>query len=394
MLSYAQNGEDVVLQRVFAGQASGFYVDVGACHAAVDSVTLHFYERGWRGVNIEPDRELHAALAAARPRDVNLCVAVGRGRARVPYYPTGTRGHGTLGQELASARSKGRSSERVPQLPLSDVIDCYGPDDTDVDFLKIDVEGWEAEVIASGDWERHRPRVLLIEAVDLAGQATHGAWEPTLLTSGYHFALFDGVNRFYCRAEEADQLLPRLSAPANALDNWIRASEAQAREAAGRLAGTETALARAEARCAALQAELEQTRAAEVEARRSVAAEGLQALELERQKTAAAEARCEALGADLEEARAQEVIARQAAEVAEVEAERARAKAAAALRREEIAESRMAELQAGIRPNPEAERAAQLAEEWLTAMRASTSWRLTAPIRWLGEATRGVRRGR
>jgi hypothetical protein len=49
---------------------------------------------------------------------------------------------------------------------LSDVIDCHGPDEGEIDFLKIDVEGWEAGVFVSGDWTRHRPRVLVIEAVD------------------------------------------------------------------------------------------------------------------------------------------------------------------------------------------------------------------------------------
>jgi uncharacterized membrane protein len=66
ILSYAQNGEDVVLSRAFADQEFGFYVDVGACHPVEDSVTLHFYERGWQGVNVEPDRELHALFLEAR----------------------------------------------------------------------------------------------------------------------------------------------------------------------------------------------------------------------------------------------------------------------------------------------------------------------------------------
>ena len=166
ILSYAQNAEDVVLSRAFADQEFGFYVDIGACHPVEDSVTLHFYERGWHGVNVEPDRELHALFLEARPRDTNLCAAVGRPRGRVAFHPTGTRGHGTLDATLASARCAGRPAERVPAMLLSDVIDCHGPDEGEIDFLKIDVEGWEAGVIASGDWTRHRPRVLVIEAVD------------------------------------------------------------------------------------------------------------------------------------------------------------------------------------------------------------------------------------
>src|SRR3954447_19461381 len=50
MFSYAQNAEDVVLRRTFSGVEDGFYVDVGASSPVEDSVTLHFYERGWNGV--------------------------------------------------------------------------------------------------------------------------------------------------------------------------------------------------------------------------------------------------------------------------------------------------------------------------------------------------------
>ncbi len=96
MISHAQNGEDVVLRRAFADREGGFYIDIGACHPVEDSVTLHFYERGWRGVNVEPDRALFDRLTAARPRDVNLCVAIGQERGRADFHPTRTRGHGTL----------------------------------------------------------------------------------------------------------------------------------------------------------------------------------------------------------------------------------------------------------------------------------------------------------
>jgi hypothetical protein len=73
-LCYSQNFEDVILQRVFAEVENGIYVDVGACHPSVDSVTKLFYDRGWTGVNIEPSKRFHALLNLQRTRDKNLNV--------------------------------------------------------------------------------------------------------------------------------------------------------------------------------------------------------------------------------------------------------------------------------------------------------------------------------
>src|SRR5947208_10141555 len=96
MLSYAQNAEDVVLERVFADLEEGFYVDVGASAPVDDSVTFHFYDRGWRGVNVEPDPQDYEQLAALRPRDANLRAAVGSGVEPLAFYPSPVRGHGTV----------------------------------------------------------------------------------------------------------------------------------------------------------------------------------------------------------------------------------------------------------------------------------------------------------
>jgi hypothetical protein len=79
-----------------------------------------------------------------------------------------------------------------------------------IDFLKIDVEGAEADVLAGNDWREVRPRVVVIEAVAPGSMAeAHAAWEPILLANGYGFVFFDGLNRFYL-AEEARHLAPRI----------------------------------------------------------------------------------------------------------------------------------------------------------------------------------------
>lgn len=241
MLSYAQNAEDVVLRRVFVDVEQGFYVDVGASSPVDDSVTFYFYERGWHGVNVDPDPDAYEELVAARARDVNVHAAVGPGTEHLAFYPNEIRGHGTIDAQLASSRRGGPSLE-VPQISLARIFQEYAPSDG-VDLLKIDVEGWEAQVLASADWDRTRPRVVVVEAVNAQGSATHQAWEPRLLEAGYGFGLFDGINRFYYRKEDEERLLPRLAAPANVLDNWLPAREVADREALeARLEGLETRL--------------------------------------------------------------------------------------------------------------------------------------------------------
>src|SRR5258708_9376318 len=86
MLSYAQNFEDVMLARALASVKHGFYVDVGAWDPILDSVTAHFSEKGWRGINIEPAPKYADALRVARPQDVNLEVAVGSTPGKTELY--------------------------------------------------------------------------------------------------------------------------------------------------------------------------------------------------------------------------------------------------------------------------------------------------------------------
>src|SRR4051794_37044121 len=98
MISYAQNYEDVVLARVLADVSRGFYVDVGANHPEQDSITRHFSDHGWRGINIEPGR-FYTDLAAARPRDVNLHVAVSMVAGPVTFYEGASPGLASLEPE-------------------------------------------------------------------------------------------------------------------------------------------------------------------------------------------------------------------------------------------------------------------------------------------------------
>jgi FkbM family methyltransferase len=215
MVSYAQNFEDVLLQRVFADTSSGFYIDVGAADPVVDSVTKHFYERGWQGINIEPLTHSYRALCADRPRDRNLNVGLSNVEKTLTFYETPSQPQwSTLSKVLSEnfRRAGVPVVERsIPVTTLARV--CVQYVDRPIDFLKIDVEGCERDVLEGADWKRWRPRVLVIETNN------YRDWEPLLLGADYLFALYEGINRFYVRAEDR-HLLPILSTPANCMDQF------------------------------------------------------------------------------------------------------------------------------------------------------------------------------
>lgn len=222
MVSYAANAEDVVLHRALCSAGVGRYVDVGASSPHFGSVTRHFYDVGWSGIDVEPLAEEAAELRRARPRDVVVEAALGSVSGEVTMYVVGDeRGLSSTDVDVGAGYTRaGRPvRERVVALrTLADVLEEHC--DGEISFLKIDVEGAESEVLAGNDWSRWRPRVVLVEATNpWSHQQTHGRWEPQLLAAGYLFASFDGINRYYARSEEPD-LVPLLS-PASVLDNFV-----------------------------------------------------------------------------------------------------------------------------------------------------------------------------
>ena len=107
----------------------------------------------------------------------------------------------------------------VPVWTLAQVVAEHVPGP--VDFLKVDVEGFEREVLAGADWSSFRPRVVVMEAtVPKSDEPAHEAWEPMLFEVGYRFAMFDGLNRFYAHADEP-ALLQALTTPANVFDDFV-----------------------------------------------------------------------------------------------------------------------------------------------------------------------------
>jgi FkbM family methyltransferase len=217
-LSYAQNMEDYHLDVAFGGSDRGRYIDIGGGHPVAGSVSFWFYERGWSGIVIEPQPDLAALHRRLRPRDTLVEAVIGRRSGETEFFKI-DRLHGLSttvrsNAEATGAHGVGFETITLPSLSLADLCRTYQIDA--VDFLKIDVEGAERDVLEGADWSKCRPRIVVLEAVTpLTNAPAWSDWEPLLLKQDYQFVLFDTLNRFYVAAECADVLkrMPRERAP-------------------------------------------------------------------------------------------------------------------------------------------------------------------------------------
>lgn len=217
-LSYAQNLEDYHLDQVFAGQTAGTYVDVGGGHPVADNVSFWFYLKGWHGLIVEPQQALADIYAHVRPRDHTVCCLAGRAQGETEFHVVDKlHGFSTTVKEHAAAASQFGAAFETVRKPVRALTALCAEAGLDrIDFLKIDVEGAEADVLAGMDFGRLRPRVVVVEAVVPGSMAeAWSGWEADLLRSGYRFAFFDRLNRYYVADEEADLLtrFPQEPAP-------------------------------------------------------------------------------------------------------------------------------------------------------------------------------------
>jgi FkbM family methyltransferase len=171
--SYSQEGEDMILGRIFEGQARGFYVDVGAHHPRRYSNTNLFYRRGWRGINIEPNPDAMQAFQSIRPRDINLQVGVSDHAGSLKYYLFDESALNTFDERIVASRLahtpyKLIGTVEVPVERLDTLLTRHLPAGQEIDFLSVDVEGLDLQVLQSNDWIRFRPRCVLVEALGVS----------------------------------------------------------------------------------------------------------------------------------------------------------------------------------------------------------------------------------
>lgn len=219
--SYAQNFEDVILWRALGSIPSGYYIDIGAQDPVIDSVSLAFYRKGWRGMHVEPSLGYAEALREARPEETVCAVAVGREPGRIRLHEFERTGLSTGVPELAEAHRRAGHDCRLAEVDvvtLDELLERRGADP--IHWLKIDVEGMEGDVLAGWRDAPQRPWIVVVESTRPGStRSAHEDWEPGLLAKGYRFVYFDGLNRFYL-SQAHPELADAFRAPPNVFDDF------------------------------------------------------------------------------------------------------------------------------------------------------------------------------
>lgn len=191
---YSQEGEDMILNRIFNGQESGFYVDVGAHHPFRFSNTYYFYKRGWRGINIDAMPGSMRLFRKFRSKDINLEIPVGSAEDVLTYFSFNEPALNSFSEKISRERD-GRNGYFIRQeiklktSRLSSILDEYLVNKSEIDFLSIDVEGMDFDILKSNDWVKYKPKCILIEVLG-STCADIEASEVSLFLRGFGYYVF------------------------------------------------------------------------------------------------------------------------------------------------------------------------------------------------------------
>lgn len=169
--SYSQEGEDMILYRIFEGRESGFYVDIGAHHPKRFSNTYFFYKRGWCGINIEPNSEASKLFKKYRANDINIELGVSDQAGELVYFMFNEPALNSFDKDLSEKRASGTNyyiidRKKIKVDRLETILSGHLPKNVSIDFMCIDAEGYDLNILKSNDWELYRPKCLLVESLE------------------------------------------------------------------------------------------------------------------------------------------------------------------------------------------------------------------------------------
>ncbi|MDT3676189.1 FkbM family methyltransferase [Microcystis wesenbergii] len=170
-LCFSQEGEDILLERIFENKTKGFYVDIGSHHPQRFSNTYNLYLKGWSGINIDPMPNSMQKFNQLRKRDTNLELGISSTKKTLNYYIFNETALNGFNKPLSLERDKLENYEiidikEIDTFPLSEILNKYLPENKHIDVMSIDVEGLDYQILESNDWDKYRPSIILVEEIE------------------------------------------------------------------------------------------------------------------------------------------------------------------------------------------------------------------------------------
>lgn len=188
---YSHWGEDSIIEFVLKNVGAGRYLDIGCYHPALYSNTMKLYELGWTGVNIDPNPFMIAQFAQFRPKDISLHCGVGAVRGIMEFFQFHDWASSNTGSPEFARQVAAASNVPVPEcvsvnvMTLREVMESYFASGAP-DFMNVDVEEMDVDVLTSNDWDRYRPKIIAVEDLHYNFDRPHDSKIYGFLTSvGY-----------------------------------------------------------------------------------------------------------------------------------------------------------------------------------------------------------------
>lgn len=205
---FSQTGEDILISKTIStflkkikSNAGGFYIDVGCNEPIIKSNTFRFYLERWKGITIDANAALIDKHKKIRKMDIPICAAVSDTVKEVVFYKSNTNAVSTISNEfyaLNKDRWKYTQEEKLTTRTLTSILDENLPQDTEIDFMSVDVEGIDLEVLQGMNFEKYRPKLIIIELHGFSVDNKEKYPIYQLLTSnGYRLYAFATMNVYF-----------------------------------------------------------------------------------------------------------------------------------------------------------------------------------------------------
>ncbi len=192
-------GEDIFIRRFFKDFKKGFYVDIGCYHPIKGSLTYHLYKNGWHGLNVDLSQISIDLFNLSRPDDINIRGAISNINGRTYYYE-----NGPINQQN-SLNNKNENKIEIECFKLNTLLEKNNIEK--IDYLNIDVEGHDFNVISEFSFSKYQPKLISIEDnfYDLKDSINSNINE-ILVKNGYFLSSKYGVTCLYVDLRYKDNI--------------------------------------------------------------------------------------------------------------------------------------------------------------------------------------------